>query len=361
LHPYWAFCTKNGVRMIDRIDAQRIERLNAPQPEGQSTEWLDVAANNYGFFSKHDYPYLPANDKDFLLGVFGGSVAQWFCLQQGRAFAEELAANLSEYRRVEILNFGLGAFKQPQSMLTFAYFLVLGQQFDAVLLLDGFNDAALSWINASRGTACALPTIAYADMFRDSACLFELKVPERSVSDRVNEIASLWEEGARMMREACSERRIPFFHVLQPNQYYSRKPFSEEEHSIALSHASPYREGVTLLYPELANRMRKMRGSVCNVFDATGIFDDQTETVYSDNCCHYNRLGNEILGKFILTGMLEKRARRGLECRGGRRLRGRGIQGWIRDWFPPRNVVRPKAPSDPAGEGTAKDDLYPMW
>jgi hypothetical protein len=69
--------------MIDRIDAQRIERLNAPQPEGQSAEWLDVAANNCGFFSKHDYPYVPANDKDFL-GQF--SIGEFELLSCGAAF-----------------------------------------------------------------------------------------------------------------------------------------------------------------------------------------------------------------------------------------------------------------------------------
>lgn len=339
--------------MIDRIDAQRILRINGPDPETQSSEWLDVAANNYGFFSKHDYPYRSENGEEFLLGVFGGSIAQWFCLQQGDAFANELTGKLHGRRRVTILNFALGAFKQPQSMLAFAYFLMIGQQFDAVLLLDGFNEAALSWVNATRATACSLPLIDYADMFRDSAYLFELKARQAGPADRVNEIASLWEEGARMMREMCNERRVPFFHVLQPNQYYCGKVFSEEERKIALSRTTPYREGAALVYPELAKRMRNMGGS-SNAYDATGVFDDRTETVYSDNCCHYNRLGNEILGKFILAGMSQKRLQRDP----GRRHRG--IPARIRDWFVAPNAPRPKTTNIPDGESTQPDDLYPM-
>jgi len=40
--------------------------------------------------------------------------------------------------------------------------------------------------------------------------------------------------------------------------------------------------------------------------DATGIFDDEPEIVYADNCCHYNQLGNEILAEFIAGRVLEE-------------------------------------------------------
>jgi hypothetical protein len=89
--------------------------------------------------------------------------------------------------------------------------------------------------------------------------------------------------------------QIPFLHVLQPNQYHSRKAFSDEERSFAISQTSPYREAVEAVYPELVDRMVRMRRSGWTAFDATVIFDNRTETVFSGNCCHYNRLGNSIL------------------------------------------------------------------
>lgn len=345
--------------MLDRIDAQRVQLMNAPDPETQGTEWLNVTSNNHGFFSKHDYPYRAKNRNDFLLGVFGGSVAQWFCLQQGQCFARDLAGRLSGTRRVELLNFGLGAFKQPQVMHAFAHFLMLGQQLDAVLLLDGFNEAALSWLNASRGLACAFPSISYIDMFRDVPCVYESEMQgELPVADRVNEIASLWQEGARVMREICQKRAIPFFHVLQPNQYYSKKRFTAEETGVAISATTPYREGVRLVFPRLVERMGNMRQAGWNAFDATGIFDDRLETTYSDNCCHYNRLGNAILQEFILTCMVDSGIGLALDRRGSSDLRAGGIRGW----FAARKARRAGS-TVRAGESAPshKDDLYPMW
>ena len=291
--------------MIERVDAQRIARLNAPNPERRSTEWLNVASNNHGFFCKHDYPYRPSSD-GFVLGVFGGSVAQWFCLQQGQSFAAAMAASLTGGRAVEILNFGLGGFKQPQSMFAFTYFLMLGQRFDGVLLLDGFNEAALSWVNAAGGTDCAQPSIQHMEMFGEARDLFDAKAERKlSAAELTAHIASQWEDGARTMRGICRDRGIPFFHVLQPNQYHSAKTFSKDELAFAVSQTSPYREGVRAIYPEMKDRMSRMRRDGWNAFDATAIFDGRMETLYSDNCCHYNSLGNSILEGFILAAMRE--------------------------------------------------------
>ena len=44
----------------------------------------------------------------------------------GQSFATGLASKLDGNRTVELLNFGLGAFKQPQTTLSLAYFLMLG-------------------------------------------------------------------------------------------------------------------------------------------------------------------------------------------------------------------------------------------
>ncbi len=344
--------------MLDRMDVQRIQRLNAPHAAPQNTDWLDVVSNNYGFFAKHDYPYRARSSSEFLLGVFGGSVAQWFCLQQGRSFAQELAANLGKNRTVEVLNFGLGAFKQPQSAFALAYFVMLGQRFDAVLLLDGFNEAALAWVNATRGTAGASPSASHMDMFDDVPCLFELEEHAHSVSEQVHELASLWAEGARLMHQTCRARGIPFFHVLQPNQYHSRKAFSAAELNIAISRTSAYGDGVRAIYPELVSRMRRFDW---NAFDATDVFDGCPEIVYSDNCCHYNRLGNSILGQFILTRMVANGLTGGPDGRREAGVSGRTVSGQIGRWFATRKARR-QTPSRGVGDAPdQKDDLYPMW
>ncbi len=136
------------------------------------------------------------------------------------------------------------------------------------------------------------------------------------MAERVQEIATLWQDSARTMRDICRAQAIPFFHVLQPNQYYSKKRFNEEELDMAISATTPYREGVRLVFPQLVERIRKMRRSDWNAFDATAIFDQCLETTYSDNCCHYNRLGNIILREFIVACLLDKGNRIRPQCSG---------------------------------------------
>jgi len=49
-----------------------------------------AATNNFGFTSTRDYPVPRANERQLLVGIFGGSVAAWFC-QVG---TERLASQL---------------------------------------------------------------------------------------------------------------------------------------------------------------------------------------------------------------------------------------------------------------------------
>jgi len=82
----------------------------------------------------------------------------------------------------------------------------------------------------------------------------------------------------------------------------SSKVFGEEELGFAISQTSPSGDAVRAVYPELVERMRRLDW---HAYDATRVFDHCSEIVYSDNCCHYNRLGNAIPGEFILTQVLE--------------------------------------------------------
>ena len=42
-----------------------------------------------------------------------------------------------------ILTDSLGGYKQPQQLLTLAYYISLGAEFDTVINIDGFNEVAL--------------------------------------------------------------------------------------------------------------------------------------------------------------------------------------------------------------------------
>lgn len=304
LHPFWAFTTKPGVTVRQRLTPLHISRLHAPQPDPHLAEWQDVTANNHGFPSRHDYPYEPG-DGSFIVGVFGSSIAQFFSLQAGARLAKDLCNRVTANRRVEVLNFGVGGLKQPQSLFIFLYFLLLGQRFDAIVLLDGFSEAALSWINHERGILVSQPSAYHMDMFAETPGLHSAPAADSLThSERVTQIASLWEDSANVMRQVCKERSIPFFLFLHPNQYYSRKTLTAEESDFAVHERSPYKNGVEAVYPELVRRVHELHGRGWAAFDATTIFDDISETVYADNCCHYNDLGNAILERFMVDNIV---------------------------------------------------------
>lgn len=157
LHPVLGFIRPPQLPLAGIASRERLDRMVG---SGITPDWYSIKANNFGFFAVEDYPYaLVQENEEYLIGVFGGSVAQWFALQG----AERLAARLQEdaflqHRNLRILNLAQGGFKQPQQLHTLAYFLALGQHFDFVINVDGFNEVALSYLNATRNIDTSLPS-----------------------------------------------------------------------------------------------------------------------------------------------------------------------------------------------------------
>ncbi|HZI64463.1 MAG TPA: hypothetical protein VFE44_06760, partial [Thermoanaerobaculia bacterium] len=80
----------------------------------------------------------------FIVGVFGGSVAQMLVLLTGDELERELRRlPVVAGRPVVVRAFALGGFKQPQQLMALNYLLVLEQRLDLVIVLDGFNDVVL--------------------------------------------------------------------------------------------------------------------------------------------------------------------------------------------------------------------------
>ena len=83
--------------------------------------------NAFGFRSEIE-DYRELGEDDFVIGIFGGSVANELTLLGG----DTIVATLSERRpelagRIRILNFGLGGYKQPQQTI-----LLRGRQLRAI-------------------------------------------------------------------------------------------------------------------------------------------------------------------------------------------------------------------------------------
>jgi len=153
LHPYFGQTHKPG--MPFELPAS----LRAA-----NTQPLHLQTNNYGFVSPHDYPFTKERPSQFVVGLFGGSVGLWFC-QVG---AERLLADLKKDRRFQDkelvpLCFSHEGYKQPQQLLVLTYFLEIGQSFDLVVNIDGFNDVALAHLNDQRGLDISMPSVQHID------------------------------------------------------------------------------------------------------------------------------------------------------------------------------------------------------
>lgn len=117
----------------------------------------------FGFMTPQSYAWVPfkKTSKDqFIIGIFGASVAQEFCDYEFQHHVlAKLLQPLPEFQNKEIviLKFANQAHKQPQQLLMINYFLAVGQELDMVINIDGFNEVALSYLNNKAGTEVSMP------------------------------------------------------------------------------------------------------------------------------------------------------------------------------------------------------------
>jgi hypothetical protein len=154
LHPILGQIRRPGTSVKDFVNSSRLSRM---YKINQEPTWVNIEANDYGFFSPYEYPYS-ADNNPYIIAVFGGSVAQWFSLQSSETLikAFEAHAQVGE-RPIKLINFAQGGYKQPQQLQALTYFLSKGQSFDFVVNIDGFNEVALAHINIANKVDPALP------------------------------------------------------------------------------------------------------------------------------------------------------------------------------------------------------------
>jgi len=150
-----------------RLDQSIVERLHPffgyVLKQGAFTnEKLKLKVNKHGFFSLYQYPFVKTKKNQFIIGVFGGSVANNFAVNE--YVSQRLSNKLKTYpefanKEIIVLNFGNGGYKQPQQLLSLNYFLALGQELDLVINIDGFNEVALSNLNNKAQVEVGMPSV----------------------------------------------------------------------------------------------------------------------------------------------------------------------------------------------------------
>jgi hypothetical protein len=371
LHPYFGPTHMPGLplQIPPELREAQTAGVDPVNPTGART-------NNFGFVSPHDFPFAKTRDNQFLIGIFGGSVGNWFC-QVGvphllRSFQADAYFGS---REIVPLCFSHEGYKQPQQLLALAYFLSIGQEFDLVINIDGFNEVSLASINDQRGFDISMPSPMHmegllnlidrstltperlrsmAEIQRDRETVDALvtrlertrfasvhtvldryyqrtrtryytelgrlsnlpggsnetsmvrvtpKVAPRDGEKLFGDIASQWAQSSLMMHRMLRDRGVPYFHFLQPNQYFTARRFDDTERKTALNPGSPFKPGAEQGYPALlaaGDRLAKEE----LFFNGVEIFDKEPSAVYLDDCCHYTSRGNALLADFVSASIL---------------------------------------------------------
>jgi hypothetical protein len=353
--------------------------IQKPSPDFRS----GFKVNNYGFISPYDYPFKKFKKNQFVIGIFGGSVASNFSIfqVQNKILPQYLkqVPGLQDKEFV-ILSFATGGYKQPQQLLILNYFLALGQELDLVVNIDGFNEVALSNLNNKNQINLAMPSIQHispltslannslsieamqatirikenktrinegleslqhcslaacdaltsvyvqnlVNNYRKDVIAFEKERSKKQQDEEgsvifINKNKSIledsaafeqmawnWAKSSIFMHKVLSASNVPYFHVLQPNQYYqTKRVFGEAEKRIAFNKETPYAKAVELGYPAILGKFPNLQKNNINILNGVKVFDKTKDAVYVDSCCHYNQAGEVIFSNYVGSSILE--------------------------------------------------------
>ena len=116
-----------------------------------------------------------------------------------------------------------------------------------------------------------------------------------------HDLGLVWSRSSLLMKNLCDANHARYFHFLQPNQYVQgSKPMGAAEKAQAVNERSPYRNAVIHGYPVLATMGRDLQTAGVNFTDLTMIYAQNSEPLYSDDCCHTNTAGSDIVAQRII-------------------------------------------------------------
>ena len=327
-----------------------------------------LATNNFGFVAPFDYPFVKTSDRQFVIGLFGGSVGAWFCQVGVRRLVDDLKRHpYFASRDIVPVCVSHEGYKQPQQLLVLAYFLSIGQSFDLVVDIDGFNEVTLGSLNETRGLDISMPSAMHLEP------LVNLVDRASLTPEKLRSLSAIEEYKARINRLVArlGTTRSAAVHFALGRLYGSARRSYQQElgrfsnlpsnptatslilptrpvktrtdatrfddiasswirssmsmkalldargipyvqvlqpnqyHTTALSAGSPFKSGVERGYPVLLEAANAAHLSKTMTFlDATTIFDAEPSPVYMDDCCHYTLRGNQLLADFIAKGVL---------------------------------------------------------
>lgn len=120
-------------------------------------------------------------------------------------------------------------------------------------------------------------------------------------------LAKLWSNSSNLLSQLVSSNESTYLQVFQPNQYLQgSKILSELERSKYFVTDDGFGEIFQKAYPYFNVFLKKMRSNDNWFMDTSLVFENESRTVYSDVCCHFNELGLEILANHIANDAISK-------------------------------------------------------
>lgn len=314
-----------------------------------------------GFYSgASSFPVHRERD-ELVVGVFGGSVAMQVAGARGALVAAlEPAAQAAGHRRVTVLSFAIGGWRQPQHFNALVRFL---DEVDVAIVLDGFNEvihlsdwhlaqqpaeypwsavwallarhpstdetvrrAELIALHRAAGRATAVvdrsplrrSTLAHL-LWRVYTARYEHRTaalrdelarvapdratdgaaPPEEIAARRDAYLRWWHELIAFSDVIARARGRTFFHFVQPNQYdRGSKPLSAEERE-HFTRQTTWFDEVTPRYARVEEMTERLRRVGVDSTFLGDVFATTTETVYVDDCCHLNEHGVRMLATAI--------------------------------------------------------------
>ncbi|MCA9035234.1 MAG: hypothetical protein KDA91_08895 [Planctomycetaceae bacterium] len=174
---------------------------NPDLAEPEQINGREIRVNALGFRDDGETIYQ-RNRREFLLGIAGGSVASNMSWDAEDLILELLSGHSAiQGRSIRIIRMATPGYKQPQQLQLLTYLLALGGEFDAVINLDGFNEATLAvQENAKNETAIAYPrgwhtrTITMFDPkdSKDAFALLEIKATRQRMAQTILQPPWCW-------------------------------------------------------------------------------------------------------------------------------------------------------------------------
>lgn len=113
-------------------------------------------------------------------------------------------------------------------------------------------------------------------------------------------LALLWQRSSTLLSQLAKNNDAEYLHLFQPNQYLDgSKKLTEEEREKYYVPDDFFGPVYRAAYPHFRQQMDELLMADEWFVDASMVFKDEEQTVYSDGCCHFNERGLALLAEFV--------------------------------------------------------------